>query len=265
MMKSLIFIGAAVWLAAGTASAQLILYEDMAGTPGQHAVDGAGLSGTNGWSGGYAGATPELVSGTLSYPGLAAAGGHKALTRNAAETNRGTAYLYFNEVTNGSLYVSFLMRADDVSSLATNATTAFFSLRWPFGGNIMTIRHTASGDYQIGAAAQENDPQDTVWSSGIETGQTVLVVAGCDAVETSSETGWNLWINPHPETLGGSPPPVTFQSGWRNGGTRMLSFGSDQYDLDADVYYDEVRLGGSFADVTPTGTRTVCGTGILID
>lgn len=265
----MICIGAVVGMTAATASAQLILYEDMAGTSGLPAVNssGGGLSGTNGWAAGYAGATPEVASGTLSYEGLAAADGQKALTRNAAETNRGTAYVYFNEMTNGSLYVSFLLRADDVSGLATNAADAFFSLRWPFGGNIMTLRRdpAGSGRFQIGAAALQNDPEDTVWSSGIETGQTVLVVAGCNAVETSSDTGWSLWINPHPETLGGSPPAATMLAGWRSGGTRMLSFGSDQYDAGADLYYDEVRLGNSFADVTPAGTRTVRGTGILID
>jgi hypothetical protein len=136
---------------------------------------------------------------------------------------------------------------------------SFFDLA---GRNVVCLRSDGSGGGYIMVANSKyevvNGPTDPQCSDEIAltTNTTYLIVLGADDVTDNSSGSFKIWINP--TSLGGTAPTATTAGQW------LLSFGdsNDNIVLGSEdqtaggsvltgVNFDELRVGNSYAAVTP--------------
>jgi PEP-CTERM motif len=209
--------------------------------------------GTGGTMGNRKGDALATVPG-LNYPGLDTSGG--ALNAGALSAYRSWDSSSLFASTGNSFWISFLV--DPISGGAASSAYAL-----PFAENSPTV----APDYQKGSGAKFSTGS-TAWSvtldiPGLENGsgyttppslslmmdQANLIVmefnyngSGADSIQ--------LWVNP---TLGGSTPQLsdpttTTGNGWLDPlGEFMIKSGSG-----VTASFDEIRIGNSFSDVTPS-------------
>jgi autotransporter-associated beta strand protein len=212
------------------------------------------------------GAATPVVTNNLSYAGFAQSSGNAVQLR----PNGQDWYKTFNTQTyttndTASLYYSFLMRVDNLGLLST--TGDYFA---GFGGtNGLSLGATvairaADGGFQLGVGKRDSTAigsyswGDTVFSLG----SAVLVVGSYNFVGglINNDTA-SLWLNPLDASFGQSNAPTatltTALSGINNDVLSFSSFtlkpqgNATSTQIPASLIFDELRVGNTWADVTP--------------
>ncbi|HEU6447544.1 MAG TPA: ATP-binding protein [Verrucomicrobiae bacterium] len=203
-----------------------------------------------------------ISGGNLEFAGLKTSEGNHinvALGSSSLDSVR-TINGVWREQSNGTLYISFLLRLESVSGIAKSGD----------GTSLLTVTHTSNhsqllginlindGAVRLGILKFPSD--DSRASSSVFFGSgpgaalsadgstTYLVVARYRWVEGATNDEVTLWVNP--ATLGINEDPTNKISasggtdGAKSAGRLILSRGPN-------VSIDELRIGQSWADVTP--------------
>jgi hypothetical protein len=219
------------------------------------------LSGTAAWDT-HSGTVDQMqvVAGSLSYTELAASTGGKVEHLQASTEDVGRD---FTPVTgDGSVvYASFLMQC----TVAPSTAGDYFFHMYDGGGNTSTAfrgrlyaRGAAPG-FQFGLIPTSGTPVEADFDTTIHALDTTVFVVLKATMTTGNDT-FDLYINPTPGAAEPATPTISKTSttsvinptngvgriAIRQGGTTSGSF-----------YIDEVRVGTSWASVTPAGVSSV--------
>jgi hypothetical protein len=214
---------------------------------------------------------PYIVSGSLSYPPLAPSVGNSVGFGNnsgSGTTNGMAARLNLpSAVSSGTLYYSFIMKLTDITAISTsgvfwagfnNSAGAQTTLPSIVATRVVT-RAAGSGQYQIGLDKSSSAPASFQWDPAIRNVDDVLFVVGSYTFSTASTTDdlSQLWVNPASGDFGASSPPAPLLTS-----TAVNDIGSAQiasfciFNRNAaephGIVLDELRIGTSWKDVTPT-------------
>ncbi len=188
-------------------------------------------------------------SGSLSYAGLPASTFNK-ISFDGAGIDAAKAFTS-QSVAGTTVYYSFLMNVTALGSL--NTTGGYFTgltdASTGFGATVWT--RADAGGYDIGFAPRTSAP--TSWSTQRALNTTVFVVVSYQLVSGTTNDVVKMWINP---ATGGSEPAATFTI--TNTGTDLTSVQRILVRQDAAattpfIEMDEMRVGLTWADVTPVG------------
>jgi hypothetical protein len=248
-------------------SAEMFSYDGFEYTPGTQLryCTNQNIEGSSVWK--LSGTAPNAVvtSGGLSYPGLAASTGNSIT--NAGNYSSTTDYTYLtnqNFMVVSQIFASVIIKVTDLSGLTTNVQP-LFALKNK-SENLVGIRTNANrpGNFDVGIASNLTDlVEQNYWSKwddnggeGYYTGDSILVVMGYwfGYVDAVLRVNGYLWVNPRASTFGGPQPwcghvaQLSYYSTFTAAPFYMFGYNG------AKVQMDELRLGRSYADVTPTGT-----------
>jgi hypothetical protein len=199
-----------------------------------------------------------VASGNLGYTGLQASTGNK-ITFDGTGID---ALKTITEQTTGTVYYSLLIDVTALGSL--NATggylCGFANGTTNFGATLWTGLDGTS--YQFGINPRTSTTVNMVWIGGTQTlGNTVFIVVSYEIVTGAANDIINIWINPDSGTFGDASPPTSSTSVTNTGGTDLATIQSFFVRQDSGtetpfIEMDEVRVGTTWADVTPAGTST---------
>lgn len=250
-----------------------VLYEDFNyTTPGNIGGTNSTADGTNNnwttYSNTQAG-TIDLVNGSLSYNGLLASSGNMVQLPGNNTTTPRDIYRSLPSLVTGptTMYYSALINVLDDTQLATNGAPIGANSHFMCFSSVLNPTSTVSGIFNGRIAATKPSPASTTYKLYIQNnsiggssnftefpqdlnfGTTYLVVVKLVTNGSSASTAF-LWVNP--STLGGAEPAgsVSNSSGTSTAadiGSILLRNSSQT----AKVQVDEIRVGSTFADVTP--------------
>ncbi|MCX6277199.1 MAG: T9SS type A sorting domain-containing protein [Bacteroidetes bacterium] len=242
---------------------QAILYEDFNYTPPANiGGNGAAGSNSNNWTTHNVTlnqtTTIDVLSGNLSYSGLAAPSGNKVYILGANSTLSRDVNRAFT-TTNTVLYFSTLITVIDATQLSPTTNDYFMhfgaasgSSVTIFGGRLGIKSVNSAANYRLSIQnTSGGTPTYTEFAQDLTFGTTCLVVVKVDRSVTPISA--TLWVNP--TSLGGAEP----------GGSVSNSSGTGAFAAFASICIrnsggtpkaeiDEIRVGPTWADVTPTGT-----------
>ncbi|HYG23286.1 MAG TPA: hypothetical protein VEH04_10930 [Verrucomicrobiae bacterium] len=205
-----------------------------------------------------------IAEGSLSFSGLQAATGNCVSVNGGSSNLDGarTASGSWSNQTSGAVYFSFLLRLNTATGLATSGN----------GTPILNISHASSASQQlislnllnssgvkIGVLkypSSSTSVASAFFSSGpgsnlsADGSTTYLVVAKYEWIDGAANDTVTVWVNP--TTLGGEEEPANRISaslggdGGGNAGRLYINRGPN-------LSIDELRIGQTWADVTPTG------------
>jgi hypothetical protein len=209
----------------------------------------------------------DVLTGNLSYTGLATSTGNKILLPG----NNGTTPRDINRVitsTATTLFMSFLINVLDNTQLNDLAPNYFIGFGGAAGTSVTTLgcrvgitSSNTNANYKLHIQnISGGTPTYTANATDLAFGTTYLVVVKYD--RAAAPTVAYLWVNP--TSLGGPEPAptVTNNSGTtaitslasvflRNSGSSTTISGTPKAEI------DEIRVGATWADVTPTTTAKV--------
>ncbi len=197
-----------------------------------------------------------LVDNTsLSYAGLAASTGNKVKFDGSGTDY----YTNFTSQTTGSIYCSFILNVSNLSTL--NNTGGYFAgliesgSTTNFGAVVWTRLSTTAGRYNIGVSTRSNSA--VTWlAADILPATPCFIVTAYDIVAGTANDICRVWLN---TTAIGSSEPASDATAVA--GTDLLS--AARYFLRQKsptetpfIEFDELRVGTTWASVTPTGAAT---------
>jgi hypothetical protein len=215
------------------------------------------LGGQGNWVDLNSGDTVVVEAGSLTYPGFAASTGNRIKFDGAGKDPAKK----FDSTATGIVYYSFLMKVTSLGGL--DATGGYFAAFYntstgtTTGAPVWTRLNGTTFD--IGVSARITAGTQS-WSSGYSLNTTYLIVGAYQFVAGTTNDSAKLWINPDASTFGKSEPPPTLTA--VNTTTDLASvvrffFRQDAANLTPFIEVDELRIGKSWADVTPTGSTSV--------
>jgi PEP-CTERM motif len=209
------------------------------------------------WSAGNANLT--VVSGNLTYAGLADQGGNELQIANGVSA--GTIYNTYANQTSGQVYYSFLFNPTAVDSGNNYFTAMNPGVATPNGGSdAIDAYYYSSGKIEVRGNAQSA-------SAGtgpvLTLGQTYLIV---EMLDLTAKTA-SLWINPDSSTFGGTAPAATASlSGLTAAAIDNVGFKA-QAAAGGPYLVDNLLIGTTWADVTvpvpEPATFALAGLGML--
>ncbi|MGC1472317.1 MAG: T9SS type A sorting domain-containing protein [Psychroserpens sp.] len=224
----------------------LPLYEGFDYTVGSNLID------TADWSN-ISDSTDEILiggPGGLTYTGFAAGnqtGNHITFDGGGSDTA-----IEFTPIVGGTLYASFLMNVSDNMAITS---AGYFAILGDFDARLWTVPGVNAGEYQIGISNVNAAPTAGALDSTILLeGDTVLVVMSYDTV-----TGViNTWVNPDAASFGSTAPAASATDTDATPQTSLNQFviRQDSSTETPFILFDELRLGATWADVTPTTLST---------
>ncbi len=210
-----------------------------------------GALNANGWTT-HSGTAGQIITTTssLSYPGLAASTGNKAVLANGTED----VNIPLSGIT-GTGYTSMIMSVPSTANTSTAAGGAYFYGFGGTAGGTLTIlwarlwikQGVATNTFKLGISNSGNATAFTTAEYAINT--PVFVVVSLDT--TVSPHVAKLYVNPTP---GAAAPVATLTDNTNTGA--FASFASifiRQSTGTGDIEIDEIRAGSTFASVTPAG------------
>lgn len=224
--------------------------------------------GSNNWltqsnTSGSAG-TIDVLSGNLSYPGIATSTGNKVFLAGSNSTvprdiNRGFTMPSASTVLYYSVLLNILDNTQLVASpIATGSTNSYFmSFGSTSGTNVnilngrlaaATVNSGANYRLQINNNSSGSTSNYTEFPLDLSFGTTYLAVVKVDI--TTSPYVVSLWVNP--SSLGGAEPSgaVTNNSGTNSTTTTFGSIVLRNASATPKVEIDEIKVGLTYADVT---------------
>jgi hypothetical protein len=226
-------------------------------------------------AGGASNKAPGIASTGLIYAGLQAGVGN-SVTFNS--TQIGSARNSFANQTSGTVYWSALLRVNDVNTLTTGTNGMMLGgLNNATGpgplptvvGAVLRIKADASDPtrYFIGTGMNSGTGTGTGGATNVQFESTsrvesisaaVFVVGAYTFVAGATNDIAQMWINPDASTFGaGSSPAATLTSApgpaIADSSTQIQSFNLRNVNTVGapDVQFDELRVGTTWADVTP--------------
>lgn len=232
-----------------TGNAQILLYEGFEYPAGDSLPQ-------HGWTGLNSGDQILVTAGNLDYAGLATSVGNKIAFSDYGRDFQKT----FTAQTSGTIYMSYIIQATFLDSLdavggyfaglvAGSSTTNFASTLW--------AKKNGTG-YSLGLNARSSVAY-TSWNATALTANTpIFVVVSYEMISGITNDVAKMWINPAPASLGLATSPAADIT-IINGGTDLASFDKiflrqDSYKETPGVEFDEIRVGTSWASVTPATT-----------
>jgi len=216
------------------------------------------------------GAPLAIASGSLRYPGLAAAQGNKV---SFGGSGQGARLTLPNPVTSGTMYYSFLLNVTNTSSLGTgiafwagfnNAVGSQTTLPSVVGTRFYTKTNSVLGGFVIGVAKNDSTAANIVWEDPNTVhhldNETNFIVGSYQIINglAGSDDVSQLWINPDASTFGSDPAPaatLTATNGSDISGSpaQIGSFAlMNRVSVSLYGYIDELRVGASWGSVTPS-------------
>ncbi len=191
------------------------------------------------WTGGNSGL--NIVSGNLTYAGLADQGGNELQISNGAA---GSSVITFANQTSGQVYYSFLFNPTIVNGANNYFTAMNPSTTAPNGGSdAIDAYFYSTGKIELRANA---GAATAGTGAALTLGTTYLIV---EEIDLSAKTA-SLWINPNSSTFGGTAPAVTASL------TGITATAVDNVGFKAQTgtgtfLVDNLLIGTTWADVTP--------------
>jgi hypothetical protein len=196
----------------------------------------------------------KVSSGNLTYPGLPASVGNK-VTFDAGGLD------YYKEfstagITSGSVYSSFIVNFSGTSSaaggyfagyLANNSTSTFRGTLW--------VRNsTTAGKFQLGICVSTT-PANISWlSTDYDPNVNYFIVLAYDVIgSVASDDKVRLWVNPTPGSTEPTQTIITTLTGSDLTNVSRFFLRQDNSPNTPFVEIDEVRIGTTWASVTPSG------------
>ena len=259
-------------LLASLSFGQTLLYENfnytVPGNIGGSTTTASDATGANNWATHSNTATTgtgtiEVINGSLSYTGLATSTGNKVMLPGA----NGTTPRDVNRAITTSattLYYSFLINVIDNTQLAATASANGYFASFggasgtsvtSLGGRLGIVSTNAGANFRLNISNNSTGtPTFTDNPVDLNFGTTYLVVVKYD--RTASPTAASLWVNP--TSLGGTEPAttVTNNSG-TNTFTAFASIALRNASATPKAEIDEIRVGSTWADVTPSAPLSV--------
>jgi len=217
-----------------------------------------------------AGPYVTLAAGNLSIAGLPAAMGNCIQFGGLGKSVR-FSFAPSSVVTTGTVYYSFALKVTDSTGLTSsgifiagfNNTMGSQTSQPTVIGTRVYIR-SATGGFNLGVSKNSSTSTDWVWDSRVFTNDQVVFVVGGYTFNPSSSTDdvSSLWLNPSPSTFGSASPPatsLTTSNGNDIGSAQIASFVFFQRSASepAAMLADELRIGPTWASVTPTPAATL--------
>ena len=244
---------------------QVVLYEDFNYTPPAYigGNGGAGSSSNNWTTHSGSGGTIDVINGNLAYPGLLPPNGYKV----SMFGNNNTMSRDINRpitTTSNILYFSVLLNVTDNSGLT--AIGDYFMHFGATAGTTVTIFGARTGARVVNSGANYRfmilntsggTTSFTDFPQDLDFGTTYLVVVKYD--KSTSPTTASLWVNP--SSLGGAEPAGSVTNTVGTG--TFATFASICLRNNAatpKVEIDEIRIGQTWADVTPSASAIVVPT-----
>lgn len=200
-------------------------------------------------------------AGSLSYTGLAASTGNKV------KFDGGGADYYrdFTSQTTGSVFGSFVLNLSSLGSITTAggyfATLIQSGSTSTFGAPIYVRKGTGTNTYNIGIATRSAN-STIVWATNeLAVGTPCFIVFSYDFVSGTLNDVCRLWINTTAFGAGTEPaadvtstPPVSPGADLTSAARILLR--QDATGTTPFVEMDEIRIGTTWADVTPGSAAT---------
>ena len=250
---------ALVGMALPAAHASLLVYEPFNYTAGSNLSQTAtGLGLTGSWSGGNA----TIASGSLSEGNLATSA--NSLIGGASNGTQVNLTSPLSATAGNPLWVSFLMQTPATATEVTGGWGGLV-LELSSSASVFTypfIGYANSGVFVVQTQGGGND----VNGPSVSPNTTYLMVLE-DIANSSGPDTLNLWVDP---TAGVANPPATPTITDNLIGPIGDIYGIGTNDGPYSTSYDEIRIGTSYADVTPVpepatlGLVAICGLGLLL-
>ena len=200
-----------------------------------------------------------ISSGSLDYASLAVSSGNKVIFDGAGSDN----YKSFSTQTSGTTYASFIINVSSLGGLdatgsycanliESNSISAFAACVW--------LKASATpGKFLIGISNRSSGSTPVYFTSDMNTNESYFIVISYSIVTGTGNDFSKMWVNT--TQLGGTEPTSTLTS---NGGTDISAAGLGRFLLRQAaaattpfVQLDELRVGTTWASVTPCASPTV--------
>jgi len=191
-----------------------------------------------------------VTSGSLSYDGLAGSTGNKVSFNGSGHD----PYLTFEEVTSGPVYASFIFKVTDQSAMTDLTDGGYFAAiadtTWSYDARMWVRPNPTAADttFDIGFGYVSSSPPTTTGTYNI--GDEIFVVMSYNL----DDGVVSAWINPsYDDFEAATAPTATLTSTEATPATKLSKFIIRQ-DSDNETPFmelDELRLGTTWADVTP--------------
>lgn len=210
---------------------------------------GEGLSVQTNWTGYNSGDDLAIISGSLFYNGLEASAGNSVSFDGAGMEVK----TEFSPISSGTVYSSFIMKVTDQSAItdltdggyvaSLSASDSGYDLRlW-----VHPNPDANSSTYDIAISDVSSSP--TFSSSTYNVGDNIFIVMSYEPT-----TGiYKGWINPSSASFGGSEPTADFNATDATAASTIdrFIFRQDSTGETPFLEFDELRIGTTWADVTP--------------
>ncbi len=194
-------------------------------------------------------------AGSLTYAGLAASAGNKVKFDGSGTDY----YTNFASQTSGSIYRSFIL---NVSSLGTLTTTGGYfngfiqsgstSL---FGGTVWTRLSTTAGRFNVGVSTRSNSA--VTWlPTDLIPGTPCFIVTAYDIIAGTGNDVARIWLNT--SAIGAAEPAAdgTSVAGTDLANVARVFLRQDNPSNTPFIEFDELRVGTTWAQVTPSGAAS---------
>ena len=211
-------------------------------------TDGANLGDQTLWTNQFSGDEILVASGNLSYTGMdASTGNHVSFAGAGMDPT-----LYFQSVTSGDVYASFLFQVTDQSAITDLTDGGYFVVLG--GGTSYDVRlwvrpnpDAASGTFDIGFGTSSSSPPVTTTTFNIA--ETILVVLRYDVTNDQID----LWLNPSYDDLNAVDAPASATISGAGNGASVLNYFMIRQDSTGEtpsILFDELRLGTTWESVS---------------
>ena len=262
-----------------TAGELLAPVNDTTGSPnpGQLNVD-YGVNWRYAGAGAAVNAPPGMASGGLSYPDLAPSTGNSVLFDM---TKLGSARIQVTPaaISSDTVYWSGLLQVNSIGTLTTGANgmllggfnnTAGAGTLPTTVNAVLRIRQDTSDPtaYHIGTAMNSGTAAGNIQFDNVTpyaAGQTVFVVGSYEFVAGTFNDVARMWINPNSADFGAASPPSATLTSVPGGSaaelTSVLTFNLRNVNSVGlpTLQFDELRVGTTWADVTPVPEPAATG------
>jgi hypothetical protein len=239
-------------IVAHVSMAQSLLYDGFNYTPS--ATNGINVQSSGAWANVNTGDSILVTANSLTYTGLAASIGNKVAFDGAGVDN----YRFFSPQTTGTVYASCIL---NVSSLGTMNATGTYVLNFmetgstaTYGGCLWLKASATAGKYLIGISNRSSVSPVTYTTVDMNLNQSYFIVFSYEIIAGLANDVTRMWINT--TQFGGTAPVSTLTA---TGGTDLGVAGIGRILLRQPsvalsapfVEFDEIRVGATWADVTP--------------
>jgi hypothetical protein len=197
-----------------------------------------------------------VTSGNLNYSGLPSSTGNKI-----SFDGGGSDYYRIvtpSPVTSGSVYYSFILNVSSLGGLT--ATGGYFTSiaqaasTTSYGTAIWTRLSATAGKFNIGVSTRSNSAVSWL-TADLDPGTSYFIVSAYDIISGTANDVARIWLNT--SAIGGAEPAADITAA---PGTDLSASGIDKILVRQDnttntpfINMDELRVGTTWADVTPSG------------